>query len=41
MPAGTYFLFVGSFHNTAGSGNCTLAFGVRPLPVRLIDFTLE
>jgi hypothetical protein len=42
MPAGTYFLFVDSFYNTAaGSGNYTLAFGVGPLPVELIDFTLE
>lgn len=43
MPAGTYFLFVDSFYSAGGlsAGPYNLAFGIGPLPVELIDMTIE
>jgi hypothetical protein len=43
MVAGTYFLFVDSFYptGTLSGGPYTLAFGIGPLPVELIDMSIE
>lgn len=43
MAAGTYFLFVDSFYTTGAlsAGPYSLAFGVGPLPVELIEMSIE